>query len=90
MGRAGPVVEACIEENKRLHFIKNRPQAQKRNAVELKTSLMFPKELLVLLGNSRTGQVATLEKITCLHMFETMPQSKCAVAYEINSPKQTE
>ena len=29
---------------------------------------------------------ATIEKATCVHVFETMPQSKCAVAYNIRSP----
>ena len=29
---------------------------------------------------------ATIERTTCVHVFETMPQSKCAVAYEIRSP----
>ena len=30
---------------------------------------------------------ATIEKVSCVHVFETMPQSKCAVAYEIRSPR---
>lgn len=36
MGRAGPVVEQVMDENEQLHFLNNRDQAQKRNAVELK------------------------------------------------------
>ena len=81
MARAGPVVEQAIDENEQLYFLNNREQAQKRNAVELKQSLKFPMELLHLF--SVKGQPAKLEKVTCLHMFESSPQSKCAVAYKL-------
>ena len=30
---------------------------------------------------------ASVLTITAIHMFETAPQSKCAVAYEIMSPR---
>ena len=30
---------------------------------------------------------ASLRQITAIHMFETAPQSKCAIAYEIISPR---
>ena len=33
-------------------------------------------------------QKASLLSITAIHMFETAPQSKCAVAYEIVSPRE--
>jgi hypothetical protein len=59
----------------------NREQAQKRSAVELKSSLKFPMEILWLFCVE--GQQAQIEKVTCIHMFECSPQSKCAVAYSI-------
>jgi hypothetical protein len=42
--------------------------------------------MLVLLGDDK-GNLATVEKVTAIHMFETMPQAKCAIAYEVNSPR---
>ena len=45
----------------------------------MKTSLKFPAELLSLF--SAAGQAAVLEKVSAVHMFESSPQSKCAVAY---------
>lgn len=33
------------------------------------------------------GQPARVLNITALHMFETAPQSKCAIAYEVMSPR---
>jgi len=36
---------------------------------------------------SKKSEQATIERVTCVHIFETMPQSKCAVAYEILSPR---
>ena len=48
MQRAGPVMEQVIEDNEQLTFLNNREQAQKRNAVELKQTLKFPMELLML------------------------------------------
>ncbi len=79
MQRAGPVMEQVIEENEQQTFINNRDQAQKRNAVELKQTLKFPQELLTLF--SHNSKPATVEKVSCVHMFESSPQSKCAVAY---------
>ncbi len=35
----------------------------------------------------RQNNQATVQRVTCIHMFETMPQSKCAIAYEVNSPR---
>ncbi len=74
-------MEQVIELNEQVFFANNRDQAQKRNAVELKQTLRFPQELLSLF--SAAGKPSTLDRATCLHMFETSPQSKCAVAYKI-------
>ena len=51
MSRAGPVVEQLIEENEQLRFISNRQQATQRNAVEPKSLLKFPNEILLMLGS---------------------------------------
>lgn len=59
----------------------NRDLAQKRNAVDLKQSLKFPQEIMALF--TIEYQPASIEKVTCIHMFESSPQSKCAVAYVI-------
>jgi hypothetical protein len=84
MSRAGPVVEALIDENSMIHFQLNKQEAAKHTAVELKNTLRIPEEILILLG--KEGQMAQVEKIGAVHMFETMPQAKCAIAYEIDSP----
>ena len=55
------------------------------SAIELKQSLDFPQEILIMLGEG--DRRASLHSITAVHMFETAPQSKCAVAYEIVSPR---
>ena len=82
--RAGPVVENVLDENDQLYFLNNKELAQKRNAVELKQSLKFPAHLLSLFGN--ISQPAKLIRVTSLHMFESSPQSKCAVAYLLSKP----
>jgi hypothetical protein len=82
MARAGPVMERVIEENENLFFQNNRDQAQKRNAVELKSALKFPAELLTLFSD-KENKPAKLIRVSCIHMFEGSPQSKCAVAYLI-------
>ncbi len=51
MARAGPVMEQVLEENERLYFLNNTEQATKRSAVELKSSLKFPSELLTLFSD---------------------------------------
>lgn len=71
VSRAGPVVENVLDENDQLYFLSNRELASKRNAVELKVALKFPPQLLSLFGN--ISQPARLEKVSCLHMFETSP-----------------
>ena len=40
--------------------------------------------ILMMLGTLKS--FATIERVTCVHVFETMPQSKCAIAYQIKSP----
>lgn len=78
-------MEQVVEENQQLRFINNRQAAANRNAVESKSSLKFPQEILMMLGTMQ--MTATIERVTCVHVFETMPQSKCAIAYEISSPR---
>ena len=80
-------MEGVIEENEQMFFINNRDQAQKRNAVELKQTLKFPNELLALFGSK--GNPAKMERCTSLHMFESSPQSKCAVSYVLNNGSDT-
>lgn len=48
----------------------------------------LPKEILTLLCDPQDNRPAQVVNVTALHMFETVPQSKCAVAYEILSPRQ--
>ena len=86
MSRSGPVMDQVIEDNEQLQFLNNRDQATKRNAVELKSNLKFPPEILHLFAMN--GQPAKLERICCLHIFESSPQSKAAVAYMILKPDQ--
>ena len=79
-------MEKVIEENSELHLINKKNAAQKKNAVELKTSLRLPNEILYLFAqkNSKEESVpGRLKKITCIQMFESAPQSKCAVSYKI-------
>lgn len=38
-----------------------------------------------MLGTKKSS--ATIERVSCIHVFETMPQSKCAIAYEVQSPR---
>lgn len=62
--------------------MQNRGEAKKRNAVKLKQNLKFPSEVLFLFAES-TGKPATVEKVTAVHLFESSPQSLCAVAYSL-------
>lgn len=82
MTRAGPVMEKVVEEIEQRAAINNRDQASKKSAVELKSSLKFPKEVLTLFTLPEGDP--KLNRVTCIHMFESSPQSKCAVAYELN------
>ena len=70
--KAGPVMEKVIDENAQNFFVMNRGAAAKRNAVELKQNVKFPQELLWLFTD-QNNQPAQLEKITCVHMFESAP-----------------
>lgn len=80
MSRAGPVMEQLVEENIKLRFAFAN-DASKPSAIELKQTLAFPEDILIMLGSEKSR--AQLVGITALHMFETAPQSKCAIAYEI-------
>jgi len=71
MNRSGPVMELCIEENESLWFKNDKNKVAKRNAVEARDKIQFPQDLLSLLGGQR-GE-ATVERVTCVHMFETNP-----------------
>ena len=79
-------MEQCVEENTKLRFAQNSENNSKPAAIELKQTLVFPEEILIMLGTLE--QKASLLSITAIHMFETAPQSKCAVAYEIISPRE--
>jgi len=81
MQRAGPVMENVVQEIEQDSFMANREKAQKKGAVEAKSTLTFPKEVLTLFTQNRVA--AKLLKVTALHMFESSPQSKCAVAYQV-------
>jgi hypothetical protein len=65
--------------------LNSREAATAQNSVEAKSCLKFPEELLMMLGSLQ--EEAEISRVTCIHVFETMPQSKCAVAYEIFSPR---
>jgi hypothetical protein len=53
MSKACPVMEQVVEENEQLRFINNRQAAAQRNAVEQKSALKFPEELLMMLGTMK-------------------------------------
>lgn len=63
----------------------NRHRAAKRSAVEAKEKIQFPQDLLQMLGSQKEG--ARVERVTCVHIFETNPQSKAAIAYELWTPR---
>lgn len=41
----------------------------------------------MLLCDPQDNRPAHVVNVTAVHMFETMPQSKCAIAYELFSPR---
>ena len=86
MSRAGPVMEQCVEENTKLSFAQFSDSTTKPAAIELKQTLEFPEDILIMLGEGE--QRASVLNITTIHMFETAPQSKCAIAYEVVSPRE--
>jgi len=62
-----------IEQNQESYFLINsKNKAAKGNAVEPKQTLKFPKELLYLYSD-KDGKPATVEKVSCMHMFESSP-----------------
>jgi len=50
MGRAGPVMEQMVEENNKLRFAQSLQGSTKPAAIELKQTLEFPDEILIMLG----------------------------------------
>ena len=50
MARAGPVMEQIVEENSRLWQAQSSEKAPKATAIELKQTLQFPDDVLVMLG----------------------------------------
>ena len=51
MGRAGPVMEQMVEENNKLRFAQNLGSTAKPAAIELKQTLEFPDDILIMLGH---------------------------------------
>ena len=49
MARAGPVMELCVEENTKMRML-NDLSLEKPAAIELKQTLDFPEEILIMLG----------------------------------------
>ena len=83
MEKAGPMMIKVIEENKLIYFqLHGKDFAAKGNAVQLKQTINFPEELLFLFSD-KDGKPAELIKIDCIHMFESSPQNKMAVAYSV-------
>lgn len=80
---AGPVMEKVVEENQANFFERNKGLAAKRNAVELTQNIKFPAELLHLFSDKEDNQPAQIIKISCIHSFESCPQSKIAVAFNL-------
>lgn len=83
MTQAGPVMEKVLEENLDLYFHDHGNQkAKKRNAVEPQPSIKFLQPLLYLFADADNNP-ARIMKVTCIHMFESSPQSKLAIAYTL-------
>ena len=83
ISQAAPVMEKLVEANN-VEYAQNTSKgaAAKRNAVELHSTLKFPKDFLLLFSDDDC-KPADLDKITCFHMFEGSPESKIAIAYII-------
>ena len=72
-----------IEENSANFFLQqSKGIAEKKNAVEVKCNLQFPK-LLLHLFSGEDKQPATVKSVTCIHMFESAPQNRIAIAYTL-------
>ena len=69
MSRAGPVMEQILEENTRLRA--QEGTKEKSKPWELKQTLQFPNDILVMLGNG--SEYASVLNITSVHTFETAP-----------------
>lgn len=82
-----------MNENTELHFILNKSKAASKNAVEPKSSLAFPENFLYLFSSinpsTNESQPAKIEKLQCLHMFESTPQTKIAVALTLLRANET-
>ena len=97
LSNAAPVMEKviCLNlEEKAVHYYKlNKEDAAGRNAVELRLNLRLPEEVLYLFGEQQEDGScvpATIEKISCMHMFESCPHSTVALAYvleQVNGDK---
>ena len=77
-------MEQILEENDKLRSLDGL--VEKSKPVELKQTLQFPKDIAIMLGHGEES--ASVLNITTIHMFETAPQEKCAIAYEIVSPRE--
>ena len=75
-------MEKVIEENQALFELNNRGAAAKKNAVECKQTLKFPPDILYLFSDE-DGKPARIQRVTSLHMFESCPQRKIAIAYSL-------
>ena len=77
ISKAIPVVEKVLDENQEKFFKMNRDQAAKRNAVEMRTNIKLPVEILHLFGekNPQSGEYVPAEivKISSAHFFESCP-----------------
>ena len=92
LDQAAPVMLKVIEESQLQQFKDNRAEAANRNAVELKQNIKLPQEICYLfseVGKKGEVELAVIDKISCIHTFESCPQSKCAVAYTIKRPSGT-
>lgn len=81
VSQAAPVMEKLVEANNVEYAqISNKGAAAKRNAVELHSTLKFPKDFLLLFSDEDC-KPADLQKLSCFHMFEGSPESKIAISY---------
>lgn len=82
-----------INENSELYLFLNKAQAAKKNAVEPKSTLAFPETFLYLFSsvnpNTNESEPAKIEKLGCLHMFESAPQTKMAIALTLLRANET-
>ena len=82
-----------MNENSELYLLMNKAQAAKKNAVEPKATLAFPENFLFLFSSidpsTNESEPAKIEALRCLHMFESAPQTKMAVALTILRANET-